>query len=103
VRHGEGLGTFYRALEGAEPPGCEGEWWGAAMASAVSALKGEQRGWARHRFERRRAGDAVNSASMVTEESAGGIRAAATPAECGGGGCSGALEEGDGASGSQGQ
>jgi hypothetical protein len=45
VRHREGLGTFYRALEGAERPGCEGEWWGAAMASAVSALKGEQRGW----------------------------------------------------------
>jgi hypothetical protein len=26
VRHGEELGAFYRALEGAERPGCEGEW-----------------------------------------------------------------------------
>jgi hypothetical protein len=34
---------------------------------------------------------------------AGGIRAAAMPAEGGGGGCSQALEEDDGASGPQGQ
>jgi hypothetical protein len=27
VRHGEGLGTFYRALEAVERPGCDGEWW----------------------------------------------------------------------------
>jgi hypothetical protein len=27
VRHGEGLGAFYRASEGAEWSGCEEEWW----------------------------------------------------------------------------
>jgi hypothetical protein len=47
VRHREGLDAFYRSLEGAEGPGCEGEWWGASMASAVLALKGcaERMGW----------------------------------------------------------
>jgi hypothetical protein len=27
VRHGEGLGAFYRALDAVERPGCDGEWW----------------------------------------------------------------------------
>jgi hypothetical protein len=44
-----------------------------------------------HRSENRRAGGAVDSASLGVEESAGGIGAAATPAEGGGGGCSEAL------------
>jgi hypothetical protein len=47
-------------------------------------------------FENRRAGGAVDSASLGMEESAKGIGAAATPAEGGGGGCSEALEEDDG-------
>jgi hypothetical protein len=56
-----------------------------------------------HYFEKRREGSTVNSASLGDEESAGGIRAAATPAEGGSGGWSEVLEEDDGASGSRGQ
>jgi hypothetical protein len=48
-----------------------------------------------HHFEKRRAGDVVDSASLGAEELAGGIRVAATPAEGGGGGCSEALEQDD--------
>jgi hypothetical protein len=49
-----------------------------------------------HRFEKRRAGGAVDSASLGVEELAGGIGVAVMPAEGGGGGCSEALEEDDG-------
>jgi hypothetical protein len=50
--------------------------------------RGERRAWsgAGHHFEKRRVGGMVDSASLGTEESAGGIGAVATPTE-GGGGC----------------
>jgi hypothetical protein len=43
VRHGEGQGAFYRALDGAERAGCEGEWWPSVGLQSFS-------------FERRRDG-----------------------------------------------
>jgi hypothetical protein len=54
-------------------------WSAASMALAVSALKGwgSREDGAGHRFEKRRAGGAVDSASLGMEESAGGIRAVA--------------------------
>jgi hypothetical protein len=62
-------------------------WWGASMASVVSALKGGSgEDGAEHHFEERRAGGTVDLASLGTKESVGGIGSVATPVE-GGGSC----------------
>jgi hypothetical protein len=44
VRHVEGLGAFYRASEGAEQSGCEGEWWPSVGFNGATVLGGEGNG-----------------------------------------------------------